>query len=58
MAFLGRRFSGAGTRGACVALVHADATELVAAKVSCKLVFKVFFEKNRKQHVQMLSVDW
>ena len=33
----GARFSGAGTRGACVALVHADATELVAAKVSCKL---------------------
>ena len=31
----GARFSGAGTRGACVALVHADATEQVATKAGC-----------------------
>ena len=34
----GARFSGAGTRGACVALVHADATEQVAAKASHRLL--------------------
>ena len=31
----GARFSGAGTRGACVALVRADAAEAVAQEASC-----------------------
>jgi galactokinase len=38
----GARFSGAGTRGACVALVQADATEEVAAKVIHRPVQRIF----------------
>ncbi len=42
----GARFSGAGTRGACVALVQADAVEAVAQQVSCHV---------RLQHCHVLQ---
>lgn len=36
----GARFSGAGTRGACVALVRTDAAEAVAQQASCHITLE------------------